>query len=256
MSSERSIGCCHMYNECSDAEKCLNPKFIEVCMYWNLNLSKGRVFYGKNPGIRAKEVYLVVQGRAFKTCKTKKNLSYSMDQPEIKALLELLDSKKITYALDASKYEICIEGTPEKPSQYRLEFSIGEFDYNIRNFNGYELQEDTVRFIKEKLSEQLELRIVRFSAGSSSRTSYQKKKTPEIGGGYYGKETVVVLLDESEEESPDIKGSEVIDISEEEAKTDIREEENIELEGRWDLETITMFGTIIDENFGKKSFGF
>ena len=45
----KTFACCHLYNECSDAGKCLHPKpiYAKQCWYRD-NLENGRVFYGNN----------------------------------------------------------------------------------------------------------------------------------------------------------------------------------------------------------------
>lgn len=45
-----SFGCCHLFNECSDARKCINPRRIMSlgCEY-RKNLEKGMIFYGAHP---------------------------------------------------------------------------------------------------------------------------------------------------------------------------------------------------------------
>lgn len=48
-SKEPVYGCCHLYEECSDARTCLNKDkiYATVCSY-RKNLESGRIFYGKN----------------------------------------------------------------------------------------------------------------------------------------------------------------------------------------------------------------
>lgn len=47
---EESFGCCNLFNQCSDARKCINPKRIMAlgCTY-RKNLEKGLIFYGAHP---------------------------------------------------------------------------------------------------------------------------------------------------------------------------------------------------------------
>ncbi len=47
-----SFGCCSMFNECSDAKKCVheNKLYSKACMY-RRHLDDGRIFYGKNRNI-------------------------------------------------------------------------------------------------------------------------------------------------------------------------------------------------------------
>ena len=44
-----SFGCCHRYEACSDARKCIHPNLMMslACSY-RKNLESGRIFYGKN----------------------------------------------------------------------------------------------------------------------------------------------------------------------------------------------------------------
>lgn len=44
-----AFGCCHLYNECSDAEKCLHPDqmYATACSY-RKNMESGKIFYGKH----------------------------------------------------------------------------------------------------------------------------------------------------------------------------------------------------------------
>lgn len=44
-----SFGCCHLYEQCSNAMKCINPdlSFAVGCEY-KKNLEKGKIFYGIN----------------------------------------------------------------------------------------------------------------------------------------------------------------------------------------------------------------
>lgn len=50
--SSDSFGCCHLYEQCSDAKKCLheNKLYARNCIYGR-NLAAGRIFYGKNRNI-------------------------------------------------------------------------------------------------------------------------------------------------------------------------------------------------------------
>lgn len=47
--SFEAFGCCHKYEACSDAKKCLHQDlaYATACMY-RKNLEQGRIFYGKN----------------------------------------------------------------------------------------------------------------------------------------------------------------------------------------------------------------
>lgn len=46
------FGCCHRYEQCSDAMKCLHPDFlISLACGYKKNLELGKVFYGKNKNI-------------------------------------------------------------------------------------------------------------------------------------------------------------------------------------------------------------
>ena len=51
-SKASSFGCCSMFNECSDAKKCVheNKLYSKACMY-RRHLDDGRIFYGKNRNI-------------------------------------------------------------------------------------------------------------------------------------------------------------------------------------------------------------
>lgn len=47
-----SFGCCHRYELCSDAKKCIHPDFmVAIACSYRKNLEAGRVFYGKNKNI-------------------------------------------------------------------------------------------------------------------------------------------------------------------------------------------------------------
>lgn len=48
----KQFGCCSRYDACSDAVECLHPNklYARACMYYQ-QLSKGRIFYGKNRNI-------------------------------------------------------------------------------------------------------------------------------------------------------------------------------------------------------------
>ncbi len=48
-STESAYGCCHLYEACSDAKKCISKDkmYATVCSY-RKNLEAGRIFYGKN----------------------------------------------------------------------------------------------------------------------------------------------------------------------------------------------------------------
>ena len=50
---EYTYDCCHRYMECSDEKRCTNPNYLHSkgCNYNNNNLSKGRIFFGKNRNI-------------------------------------------------------------------------------------------------------------------------------------------------------------------------------------------------------------
>ena len=47
-----AFGCCHLYEECSDAKKCLheNQAYAKGCIYGK-HLAEGRIFYGKNRNV-------------------------------------------------------------------------------------------------------------------------------------------------------------------------------------------------------------
>lgn len=47
-----AFACCHRYEECSDAKKCIHPNFIVSlgCSY-KKNLEHDKIFYGKNKNI-------------------------------------------------------------------------------------------------------------------------------------------------------------------------------------------------------------
>ena len=51
-SKEPTYGCCHLYNECSDARKCISADkiYATVCAY-KKNLDAGKIFYGRNRNI-------------------------------------------------------------------------------------------------------------------------------------------------------------------------------------------------------------
>lgn len=46
------FGCCHRYEQCSDARKCVNPdKDMALVCYYHKNLRAGRIFYEKNKNV-------------------------------------------------------------------------------------------------------------------------------------------------------------------------------------------------------------
>lgn len=51
-SKEPTYGCCHLYEECSNAKRCVSKKkiYATVCAY-KRNLDAGRIFYGRNRNI-------------------------------------------------------------------------------------------------------------------------------------------------------------------------------------------------------------
>ena len=51
-SKEPTYGCCHLYEKCSDAKKCISKEkiYATVCAY-RKNLEEGRIFYGRNRNI-------------------------------------------------------------------------------------------------------------------------------------------------------------------------------------------------------------
>jgi len=51
-SKEPTYGCCHLYEKCSDAKKCVSKEkiYATVCAY-KKNLDEGRIFYGRNRNI-------------------------------------------------------------------------------------------------------------------------------------------------------------------------------------------------------------
>ena len=51
-SKEPTYGCCHLYNECSDAKKCISADkiYATVCAY-KKNLDSGKIFFGRNRNI-------------------------------------------------------------------------------------------------------------------------------------------------------------------------------------------------------------
>lgn len=51
-SKESQYGCCHLYEKCSDAKKCISKDkiYATVCAY-KRNLEAGRIFYGRNRNI-------------------------------------------------------------------------------------------------------------------------------------------------------------------------------------------------------------
>ena len=47
-----SFGCCHRYELCSDAKKCIHPDFmVAIACSYRKNLEAGCIFYGKNKTI-------------------------------------------------------------------------------------------------------------------------------------------------------------------------------------------------------------
>lgn len=51
-SKEPTYGCCHLYEKCSDAKKCISKEkiYATVCAY-KKNLDAGRIFYGRNRNV-------------------------------------------------------------------------------------------------------------------------------------------------------------------------------------------------------------
>ena len=51
-SKEPTYGCCHLYEKCSDAKRCISKEkfYATVCAY-KRNLDAGRIFYGRNRNI-------------------------------------------------------------------------------------------------------------------------------------------------------------------------------------------------------------
>ena len=50
--SGEGFGCCHLYEKCSDARKCIQPSQIfSLACYYRKNLEQGKIFYGKNRNI-------------------------------------------------------------------------------------------------------------------------------------------------------------------------------------------------------------
>lgn len=51
-SKEPTYGCCHLYEKCSEAKKCISKEkiYATVCAY-KKNLDEGRIFYGRNRNI-------------------------------------------------------------------------------------------------------------------------------------------------------------------------------------------------------------
>ncbi len=52
VTSADSFGCCSLFNQCSDAKKCIhtNRLYSTACAY-RRNLESGRIFYGKNANV-------------------------------------------------------------------------------------------------------------------------------------------------------------------------------------------------------------
>ncbi len=47
------FGCCHRYEQCSDAKRCIHPEaLVSLACSYRRNLEQGRIFYGKNRNIR------------------------------------------------------------------------------------------------------------------------------------------------------------------------------------------------------------
>ena len=46
------FGCCHLYKQCSDAKKCIQPNgLFSLACYYRKNLEQGKIFYGINKNI-------------------------------------------------------------------------------------------------------------------------------------------------------------------------------------------------------------
>ena len=46
------FGCCHLYEQCSDAKKCIQPNgLFSLACYYRKNLEQGKIFYGINKNI-------------------------------------------------------------------------------------------------------------------------------------------------------------------------------------------------------------
>jgi hypothetical protein len=47
--SGEGFACCHLYEECSNARRCIQPSnLFSLACYYRRNLEQGKIFYGKN----------------------------------------------------------------------------------------------------------------------------------------------------------------------------------------------------------------
>lgn len=144
-----NFSCCSTYVQCSDAGKCIKPEKMNNCSYWKRNLSQGRNFYSTKPKTKERNsyLYLINDGRAFRISASSNNYSYPLSQGCIEYLSRELKALNIEYTLTYQEYTCEITGTPQDPAYYRVIFKIGEYAYNVKNFNGFELTEKEAQAI-------------------------------------------------------------------------------------------------------------
>lgn len=188
-----AFDCCHKYNECSDVGSCINDKdHKEACNYWLRHLSKGVAFYGKNPGLREGNIYIEIDNRSFRISKRYKDLAYSMDREHINVLTEEFKRLEIKYSIQVQGHCIIV-GCLENPAKYKIDFAIGEYQYTIKNFNGYLLEREAVTKIFNVMGETIKLTPNPPLANLTQRTNFEYS-------GYYGRDTVFVI-----DEGPTVK---------------------------------------------------
>jgi hypothetical protein len=181
--------CCSAYNECSDLGRCIREAAKRnVCTYWVRHLSQGVAFYGKNPGLLEGHIFIMIGGRAFRISKRYKDNSYSMDRVHRNALAEELKFMGIPYST-AAEGECLVTGCPENPAKYKIDFAINEYEYTIKNYNGWALETDVVQQIIEELGGHIKLTP---NPPLARRARNAHVENIEYNG-YYGIETAVVF---------------------------------------------------------------
>lgn len=185
--------CCSAYNECSDLGRCIRAaEKRNVCTYWIRHLSKGIAFYGKNPGILEGYIFINIDNRSFRISKRKKDISYIMDRNHRNELMEEFNFWGIPYSTKADG-ECIVTGCPENPAKFKIDFAINEFEYTIKNYNGWALEADIVQQVIEEIGDRIKL----IPNPPLSRRSHD----PNIDyHGYYGRETTIVF-DQGEKEN-------------------------------------------------------
>lgn len=183
-----AFDCCHAYNRCSDEGRCVNTiEYMQACRYWNCSLSKGIVFYGKNPGIREGHIYLNIDGRAYRISKRAKGFAYTMDRKYLSNLSNEFEQLAINYSMQV-KGKCIILGCEDNPAKYQVNFACGPYEYTIRNYNGYLLERNAVEQIEKSIGKVIKLSI----EPSLTAISIQTQAKMEYNN-YYGRETRIIV---------------------------------------------------------------